>query len=391
MAKFLSRKFCHELVRFWYNTRMKLNNPFLTAGYAGPDYFCDRVAETQKLLTAVQNDRNVTLIAPRRYGKTGLISNTFAQLPSDYTGVYLDIYSIKNLAGLTKALAGAVFGALDSRMERAMSVLATFFKSCRPTATPQSDGTVKFSFDITATNAEASLKEVFDYLKARERRVVIAIDEFQQVRTFPEEGVEALLRSYIQFIPWVRFIFAGSRRHLMSEMFVMPQGAFYQSTQIMNLDVIPCGSYLAFAKAFFNAEGWTLDGDVFRRLYERFDGVTWYLQAVLNKVWETRNSLLDDAQVERAVVELYEERALIYHDLLIAQNEASQELLVAIARNGIVSEPTSAEFLVSNHLGGASTVRAALKDLVGKDMVYKTDSGWIVYDRLFAEYLRRNA
>ena len=370
---------------------MKLNNPFLTAGYAGPDYFCDRVAETQKLLTAVQNDRNVTLIAPRRYGKTGLISNTFAQLPSDYTGVYLDIYSIKNLAGLTKALAGAVFGALDSRVERAMSVLATFFKCCRPTATPQSDGTVKFSFDITSSNAEASLKEVFDYLKARERRVVIAIDEFQQVRTFPEEGVEALLRSYIQFIPWVRFIFAGSRRHLMSEMFVMPQGAFYQSTQIMNLDVIPCGSYLAFAKAFFNAEGWTLDGDVFRRLYERFDGVTWYLQAVLNKVWETRNSLLDDAQVERAVVELYEERALIYHDLLIAQNEASQELLVAIARNGIVSEPTSAEFLVSNHLGGASTVRAALKDLVGKDMVYKTDSGWIVYDRLFAEYLRRNA
>ena len=238
---------------------------------------------------------------------------------------------------------------------------------------------------------EITLEEIFNYLETSDKVCIVAIDEFQQVRTFPEEGVEALLRSYIQFIPWVRFIFAGSRRHLMSEMFVMPQGAFYQSTQIMNLDVIPCGSYLAFAKAFFNAEGWTLDGDVFRRLYERFDGVTWYLQAVLNKVWETRNSLLDDAQVERAVVELYEERALIYHDLLIAQNEASQELLVAIARNGIVSEPTSAEFLVSNHLGGASTVRAALKDLVGKDMVYKTDSGWIVYDRLFAEYLRRNA
>ena len=62
-----------------------------------------------------------------------------------------------------------------------------------------------------------------------------------------------------------------------------------------------------------------------------------------------------------------------------------------MARNGIVSEPTSADFLASNHLRGASTVRAALKDLVGKDMVYKTDAGWIVYDRLFAEYLRKNA
>ena len=374
----------------WYNTRMKLKNPFLTAGYAGADYFCDRVDETKKLIAAIENDRNVTLIAPRRYGKTGLISNVFASLPPEYASVYIDIYSIKNLAGFTKALASAVFGVLDSRMEKAMSVLAKFFKSCRPTATPQSDGTVKFSFDITSDNAETSLKEVFEYLKARERRVVIAIDEFQQVREFPEEGVEALLRSYIQFIPWVRFIFAGSRRHLMSEMFVMPQGAFYQSTQIMNLDVIPCESYLSFAQAFFKSEGWTVDAEVFKRLYKRFDGVTWYLQAVLNKVWETRTSLLDDAQVDRAVVELYEERALIYHDLLLAQNEASQELVMAVARDGVVSEPTSADFLSANSLRGASTVRAALKDLASKDMVYKTDAGWIVYDRLFAEYLRRD-
>ena len=367
---------------------MKLNNPFLTAGYAGPDYFCDRVEETRKLISAVRNDRNVTLIAPRRYGKTGLISNVFARLPSAYTSVYIDIYAIKNLAGFTRALASAVFGALDSGMEKAMSVLATFFKSCRPTATPQSDGTVKFSFDITPANAETSLKEVFDYLKARERRVVIAIDEFQQVREFPEEGVEALLRSYIQFIPWVRFIFAGSRRHLMSEMFVMPQGAFYQSTQIMNLDVISCDSYLAFARRFFKAEGRSVEGGVFERLYRRFDGVTWYVQAVLNKVWETGESLLEDGQIDRAVVELYEERALVYHDLLLAQNDASQEVIMAIARQGVVAEPTSGEFLSANSLKGASTVRAALKDLAGKDMIYRTDSGWIVYDRLFAEYLR---
>ena len=374
----------------WYNTHMRLKNPFLTAGYAGADYFCDRVDETKKLIAAIENDRNVTLIAPRRYGKTGLISNVFAQLPSEYVGVYLDIYSIKDLAGFTKALANVVFGALDSKVERAMSVLAKFFKNCRPSATPQGDGTVKFSFDITSDNAEASLKDVFEYLKARERRAVIAIDEFQQVREFPEKGVEALLRSYIQFVPWVRFIFAGSRRHLMSEMFVMPQGAFYQSTQIMNLAVIPCDSYLSFAQAFFKSEGWTVDAEVFKRLYRRFDGVTWYLQAVLNKVWETRTSLLDDDQVNRAVVELYEERALIYHDLLLAQNEASQELVVAVARNGVVPEPTSADFLSANGLRGASTVRAALKDLVGKDLVYKTDIGWIVYDRLFAEYLRRD-
>ena len=106
------------------------------------------------------------------------------------------------------------------------------------------------------------------------------------------------------------------------------------------------------------------------------------------KVWETRMALLEDAQVDRAVVELYEERALVYHDLLVAQNDASQGVVVAIARRRIVSEPTSAEFISANGLKGASTIRAALKDLESKDIVYKTDGGWIVYDRLFAEYLR---
>lgn len=368
--------------------RMKLNNPFLTSGYAGVEYFCDRVVETKKLIAAIHNDRNVTLIAPRRYGKTGLISNVLAQLPPEYTSVYLDIYSIRNLADFTKAFASAVFGALDSRMEKAMSVLATFFKSCRPTATPQNDGTIKFSFDITPDNAEASLKEVFEYLKSRERRVVIAVDEFQQVREFPEKRVEALLRSYIQFIPWVRFIFAGSRRHLMSEMFVMPQGAFYQSTQIMNLDVIPCEIYLEFARHFFRERGWDVDETIFARLYSKFDGVTWYIQAVLNKVWEMQASLSDYEQVEWAIANLCEERALVYHDLMLAQNEASQNLLSAIVRTGVVSAPMSASFLSANGLGGASTVRAALRDLAEKDIIYKMDDGWIVYDRLFAEYLR---
>lgn len=72
----------------------------------------------------------------------------------------------------------------------------------------------------------------------------------------------------------------------------------------------------------------------------------------------------------------------------MTQNGASQDVVIAIARNGIVVEPTSAGFLSANGLGGASTVRAALKDLAAKDIVYKTDDGWTVYDRLFAEYLR---
>ena len=88
------------------------------AGYAGEAYFCDRKEETSRLIAAFENDRNVTLIAPRRYGKTGLIKNALEKMPSEFTGIYLDIFSAEDLAFLASMFASAVVGALDSPVEK---------------------------------------------------------------------------------------------------------------------------------------------------------------------------------------------------------------------------------------------------------------------------------
>ena len=125
---------------------MKLKNPFLTRGYAGPDYFCDRETETRKLLAAFDNDRDITLIAPRRFGKTGLIRHALSKLSDEYTGIYIDIFSTRNLAEFSAAFASAAIGALDTRIEAAMTSVVRFFRSCRPTVTPQTDGMPKFSY-----------------------------------------------------------------------------------------------------------------------------------------------------------------------------------------------------------------------------------------------------
>ena len=267
------RNFRHENLAIHlsprYIARMKLKNPFLTAGYAGEDTFCDRRDETARMLAAFENDRNLTLIAPRRYGKTGLLRHVLARLPSDFTGIYLDIFPMEDLAAFSSAFAAAVVGALDSPVARTLSDVARFFKSCRPTVTPQEDGTPRFSFDIAPSAAKDSLDDAFAYLKAKQRRAVIAIDEFQQITAFPEQGVEALLRSRIQFVPWVRFVFAGSRHHVMSEMFGSAKRPFYQATEILSLGPIPPDEYEAFARRHFAARRQDLDADSFRTLLRR--------------------------------------------------------------------------------------------------------------------------
>ena len=279
---------------------MKQNNPFVVVGYNGPEYFCDREKETSKLVAAIENDRNVTLIAPRRYGKTGLIHHVQRQLPSGYTGIYLDIFALKNLSEFARAFASAAVGSLDTPVEKTFAKVAKFFKSCRPTVVPQEDGMPKFSFDVVPSNAEATINEAFEYLKAKDRRAVIAIDEFQQIDEYPEKGVEALLRSHIQFLPGVRFVFAGSRKHMMEEMFASPKRPFYQSTQILSLREIPRASYAAFAKRFFDNAGLPFDAGLFADAYRRFDGITWYVQAVMNRIWEMGEGLSDVVAIDAA-------------------------------------------------------------------------------------------
>lgn len=368
---------------------MKPNNPFIIAGYRGPDYFCDREKETQSLISAVTNERNVTLMAPRRYGKTGLIRNVFHRLDDSYAKIYFDIYATSSLKDFTQAFAKAVIGALDTNLEKAVGTVGRFFSRLRPTATPDASGNVALSFALDGVDVEESIKDVFDYLASKDRRIVIAIDEFQQILKYPETGTEALLRSYVQFAENVQFVFAGSQHHLMSEMFTSPRHPFYQSTDILSLDVIPCDRYDAFAESFFRSVQREYSSAAFRELYERFDGITWYVQSVLNRIWGEGEGLSDVGQVDAAVSLLVDVRALTFRDLFMAQTENCRNLLSAIAAENLVSEITSGAFIAKHGLVASSSVRTALNSLMSNDLVYRTDSGYIVYDRLFNLWLRR--
>lgn len=369
---------------------MKPNNPFLVRGYAGPEYFCDRRKETASLVSSLENDRDVTLIAPRRYGKTGLLHHALRRCAGKVPVVYLDIFQTRSLADFTRLFASAVAGALDTKAERAFAAVTAFFKSCRPTLAAQPDGSAKFSFDLAPSAAETTLAEAFAYLASRGRRAIVAIDEFQQILEYPEEGTEALLRSQIQFVPGVRFVFSGSRQHLMREMFLSPRNPFYQSTDILSLGTIDRGAYFAFAERHFRADSRTLAREAFDSLYDRFGGVTWYLQMVLNRLWAGHRGAEGPADVEAAVSELVESRSLEYHDLLASQPETSRRLLRGLGA-GAVAQPTSGAFVRQCGLASASSAASALEALRRLDLVYRAQEGWIVYDRFFGEWLARFA
>lgn len=373
---------------------MKPNNPFLISGYYSPEYFCDRERESTTMIDALHNGRNLTLIAPRRMGKTGLIKHVFYKLQEDRPDVvtlYMDIYSTQNLGDFIRLFANTVLGRLDSAPQKALSRVAQFIKSCRPVFTfDELTGVPKATIDIAPAAEETTLREIFDYLQSADKRCYIAIDEFQQIAEYPEKGVEAQLRSYIQFLPNVHFIFAGSKQHVMQEMFLSAKKPFYQSTQILSIDRIDKAAYHDFAESFFAGQDRVLEQTVFDSIYDRFDGHTWYIQAILNRLYGY-SAVIDIATVDIAVREIVEESTYAYENLLAAYPAGSVRLLKAIALEGCVKEITSGEFITKHKLKAASSVSSTIKKLLDCELVYKTPEGYIVYDRFLNEWLRRQA
>ena len=170
-------------------------------------------------------------------------------------------------------------------------------------------------------------------------------------------------------------------------MFATVRRPFYNSTDMLSLAVIDSRKYAQFAKGFFTADGKPFDEDAFRLLYDRFEGVTWYVQRVLNWVWNAGRGLDGVSVVEEAVASLIEDRALVFRDLLDSQHEVARRLLPHIARRKTLKSPTSAEFLSEARLS-ASSVRSALGDMEARDIVYRSSDGYQVYERLFGEWLR---
>ena len=371
---------------------MKPNNPFLISGYYSPDYFCDREQESNTMLNALHNGRNLTLIALRRMGKTGLIKHVFHRLQEQHPDVvtlYMDIYSTQNMNDFIRLFANTVLGRLDSVPQKALSRISRFIKSCRPVFTfDELTGMPKTTIDVAPTDEKATLQEIFEYLKSADKRCYIAIDEFQQIAEYPEKGIEALLRSYIQFLPNVNFIFAGSKQHVMQEMFLSAKKPFYQSTQTLAIDRIDQSAYYHFASDFFAHQGRKLTQSVFDTIYNRFDGHTWYVQAILNRLYGYSTDI-DLATIDIAVGEIIEESTYAYENLLAAYPAGSVHLLKAIAIEGCVKEITSGDFIAKHKLKAASSVNSTIKKLLKNELAYKTRSGYIVYDRFLNEWLRR--
>ena len=371
-----------------------INNPFVTSGYIAPEYFCDREKETEELLRWLLNENNVAVISTRRMGKTGLIQHCFqlAEVKDHYYTFLIDIYATKTLREFVFQLGKAILTALKPKGRKTWELFINSLTSLKAGFTFDMSGMPQWNIELgDVKSPETTLDEILHYLSLSDKPGIVAIDEFQQVAQYPEKNTEALLRTYIQHCPNARFVFAGSQRHLMGEMFISPARPFYQSVSILHLAAIDRQKYIEFARHHFRMAQKDIDEEVVASLYDRFEGITWYLQKILNILFAVTppGEVCNKEMIEQAIHFILDSYSFTYSELLYQLPEKQKELLIAICKEGKATALTSGKFIHKYSLPSSSSVQSALKGLLEKDFVTKEGAFYMVYDRFFSLWLRR--
>lgn len=375
---------------------MKLDNPFVTKGYAGADYFCDRVQETATITELLTNGNNMALISPRRIGKTDLLWHVFSQeaIREKYYVFLVDIYATTSLRDFVNIFGRTVLDTLKPRGRKIWEQFISCLKSVQTQISFDINNNPSWSLGLgDIQNPVTTLDEIFHYLGGADRPCLVAFDEFQQVARYTDEAnTEALLRTYIQRCPNATFIFSGSKRNLMTEIFTSPSRPFYQSVIPMSLKPLSLEKYAEFAQSKFQEYGKTIERETIEEVYQCFEAVTSCLQRMMNVLF-LRTPVGETCTKEQVVptidylLNLFSED---YATLLENIPAKQREVFLAIALEKHAKGITGKAFIKKYRLQTASVITAAVRGLLDKDLITVENGSYSVYDLFFGKWIRKN-
>lgn len=374
-------------------------NPFIFDSLASEENFCNREREIEELLGDIRSSHNVIIFSQRRYGKTSLIKKVLhlAKLEGFLT-IYTDVYHILNEEDLVKAYAKALASTMEGSIEKIFETLKTIFSSLRPKITVDADGKPEFTFGVESgrdpiMDLEEVLESVKEYTDKKGLKAAVVFDEFQQIGQLQQaHRIESIIRSQIQGHKDISYIFMGSKKHLIFDMFSDPTRPLYGGGKMLPLEKIAPKHLNGFVFSRFRSTGKHLPKEVASRLVEICESHPYYTQYVSHSLWETMppNSPITDTDLGNAVNLTISRIAPRYDSIWDLLPLRQRQALIALADLAPNEKIFSGDVIVKYGLASAPSFRKALKSLVDKSLVDRDQNTFSIIDVFFKKWIQMN-
>ena len=368
-----------------------MRNPFQYGGVVSGESFCNRTRESADLRRSVENAEKLFVYSERRLGKTSLIRKVLAELPKEeYLTVYIDLWPTDGETSFVLSCAKAYSEAMATTTDKLLFTAKTFFSRLVPSVTANDDGKPVVSFGFDQKRPDAPLLEEVLAMPARAaakegKRVVVVFDEFQQILEYESDIVERLLRSSIQHQTDVAYIFCGSRKHLIRQMFLDSQRPLYRSGTHYPLGLIGEEHWQAFITEKFEETGKHIGPETISAIHALTEGHPFYTQHLCHPLWELceDGGIVTNEMIGQATELLLERESYAFMNLWDSLNRNARRLLKGVAAEGAGTQVFSAEFVRKYQLGSSSNVQRAVDQLLKMDVIDKEEGGIVIPDRFF--------
>jgi hypothetical protein len=370
----------------------KTSNPFVTNVASGPD-FCDRKQELIELESLVRGGQSIVLSSPRRYGKTSLVYHALELLQEqDFLIVYADFFSVLSEQDFVTKLAKAVIAGIGrgaASPDNFQKRLANLFKSFTVTFTANQNA-MSISATMTpgtlpAAGLDDIMESLFSYVQKNNRKACCVFDEFQEISTLPEsKRIEGTLRSHIQMHKDISFIYVGSRRQLLMDMFSKNR-PFYGSCVFLTLDKITSTDFIPYIVRKFSDTGKTCSPTMASAIYDRAGAYPIYVQQFAGFVWNMTEATCTSEIIDAAWQVLLHSETPFFQATWMGLSPLQRRAL-----NSIAIEPTTqplAQRYLRGHDLSAPSMRKGLETLKVLDLV-EYEQNWHLVDPVMAAWIR---
>ena len=372
-----------------------MKSPLQYGTIVDKECFVNRVEERKQLKELLDSGINVMLISPRRWGKSSLIKVAMDELMQEDKRVrvcFIDAFSIKTEAEFYRTFAREVISCTASTLEKRLDDVKNFLKGISPSITLKSDATDSLSFDLKFDLQESDVMEILELPEklalAKDIRVIVCIDEFQQLALLPGyKAMEGKMRSAWQKQQHTSYCFYGSKRHMMMDIFNNSANPFYRFGQVLFLDKIKKEEWIPFIVGAFQRTGKEITNAQAERICDIVKCHSWYLQQLCYFIWSGTSVTVSDEVIDRRV------QQLIDTNMPMFMNDVENLTATQIAMLRAVADGEyqfNAMAIVKKYeLGSAQTITRNKKMLVERDFVEKINKNYRFSDPVFELWFRR--
>lgn len=336
--------------------------------------FCNRKTELKRILYDLKGNTPILLISPRRYGKTSLALKAFEQIKWPYS--HIDLYKALSEEDIEKFILngiGQLLGKLESTPKKLLQLASNFFASMQIKVVLEKAG-IQLEFNQNRSSPKEmilkSLEKLHELAKKKKKHAILFLDEFQVVgEIMNNHAIEAAIREAAQKSTHIAYIFSGSNRHLMEQMFYDRKRPFYKLCDQIKLDRIHAEEYEKYIQIVAQ-KTWSkkLTQEALKSIFELTELHSYYVNKLCSLLFQ-----MDDVPIEKEVISTWrqfvlENKSAVEKELdLLSINQ--RKLLIFLAMHKNSNELFSKKITQMVNLT-SSSVQRAIEPLIEKDYVF---------------------